>query len=57
MVAGTTLSMMMVNVPAVLLGDKIAQRMPVRAVHVIAATIFAILGVATLLGAGKSLDI
>ena len=57
MVAGTTLSMMMVNVPAVLLGDKIAQRMPVRAVHVIAATIFVILGVATLLGAGKSLDI
>jgi putative Ca2+/H+ antiporter (TMEM165/GDT1 family) len=49
--------MMMVNVPAVLLGDKIAQRMPARAVHVIAATIFAILGVATLLGAGKSLDI
>ncbi len=54
-VAGTTLGMMIANVPAVLLGDKIAQRMPVRAVHAIAAAIFAILGVATLLGAGERL--
>jgi len=54
-VAGTTLGMMITNVPAVLLGDKIAQRMPVRVVHGIAVAIFAVLGVATLLGAGKSL--
>ncbi|TQK05917.1 putative Ca2+/H+ antiporter (TMEM165/GDT1 family) [Herbaspirillum sp. SJZ130] len=54
-VAGTTLGMMIANVPAVLLGDRIAGRMPVRVVHAIAAAIFAILGVATLLGAGKSL--
>lgn len=54
-VAGTTLGMMIANVPAVLLGDKIAQRMPVRAVHAVAAAIFAILGSATLLGAGESL--
>lgn len=53
-VAGTTLGMMIANVPAVLLGDRIAQRMPVRVVHAIAAAIFAILGIATLLGAGKS---
>ncbi|MDP2169980.1 MAG: TMEM165/GDT1 family protein [Rhodocyclaceae bacterium] len=52
-VAGTTLGMMIANVPAVLLGDRIAHRMPVRLVHSIAATIFAILGVATLLGAGE----
>ncbi len=52
-VAGTTLGMMIANVPAVLLGDKIAERMPVRMVHGIAAAIFAVLGVATLLGAGK----
>ena len=53
--AGTTLGMMIANVPAVLLGDRIAQRMPVRLVHGIAAVIFAVLGVATLLGAGESL--
>ncbi len=52
-VAGTTLGMMIANVPAVLLGDRIAKRMPVRLVHGIAAAIFAILGVATLLGAGE----
>ena len=52
-VAGTTLGMMIANVPAVLLGDRIADRLPVRAVHSIAAAIFAILGVATLLGAGE----
>ncbi|MFZ2207268.1 MAG: TMEM165/GDT1 family protein [Porticoccaceae bacterium] len=51
-VAGTTLGMMIANVPAVLLGDRIAQRMPVRLVHAIAAAIFAILGVITLAGGG-----
>lgn len=54
-VAGTTLGMMIANVPAVLLGDRIANRIPVRVVHAIAAAIFAVLGVATLLGAGSSL--
>ncbi len=51
-VAGTTLGMMIANVPAVLLGNKIANRVPVRLVHGIAALIFAALGVVTLLGAG-----
>jgi len=54
-VAGTTLGMMIANVPAVLLGDRIAGKIPVRIVHAIAALIFAIIGVATLLGAGKSM--
>ena len=54
-VAGTTLGMMIANVPAVLLGDRIAHRMPVRLVHAIAAAIFAVLGAATLLGAGRAL--
>ena len=52
-VAGTTLGMMIANVPAVLLGDRIAHRMPIRLVHGIAAAIFLILGIATLLGAGE----
>lgn len=52
-ILGTTFGMMIANVPAVLLGDRIADKMPVRVVHAIAAAIFAILGVATLLGAGE----
>ncbi|VVE35017.1 membrane protein [Pandoraea terrae] len=44
-VAGTTLGMMLANVPAVLLGHKFADRLPTRAVHAVAAVIFAVLGV------------
>lgn len=54
-VAGTTLGMMIANVPAVHLGEHMANRIPVRLVHGIAAAIFAIIGVATLLGAGERL--
>ena len=54
-VMGTTLGMMLANVPAVYLGDRMSGKMPVRLVHSIAALIFAALGVATLLGAGQSL--
>ena len=56
-VVGTTLGMMVANVPAVYLGDRIADRMPVRTVHIIAACIFAALGVATLLGAGEGFGV
>ena len=47
-VAGTTLGMMLANVPAVLLGDRAARAIPMRLVHAIAAGIFAVLGVLTL---------
>ncbi len=50
-VAGTTLGMMFANTPAVLLGGRIADRMPTNVVHAIAALIFAVLGIATLAGA------
>ena len=53
-VAGTTLGMLIADVPAVFLGDKLAGRIPMTLVHRIAAAIFAALGIATLLGAGKS---
>ncbi len=56
-VAGTTLGMMLANVPAVLLGDRIAHKIPVKAVHATAALIFALLGVLTLLGVGEKLGI
>ncbi len=54
-VIGTTLGMMISNVPAVFAGDKLANRIPMKLVHSIAAAVFAVLGVATLLGAGASL--
>jgi putative Ca2+/H+ antiporter (TMEM165/GDT1 family) len=54
-VAGTTFGMMIANVPAVLVGDRLASKLPVPLVHGIAAAIFAILGVATLMGAGERL--
>jgi Ca2+/H+ antiporter, TMEM165/GDT1 family len=52
-VVGTTLGMLIADVPAVFLGDRLAHRLPVRTVHMIAAAIFAFLGIATLLGAGQ----
>ena len=52
-VAGTTLGMMIANVPAVFVGKQIAQKMPVKLVHSIAAAIFAVLGVVTLVGTLK----
>jgi putative Ca2+/H+ antiporter (TMEM165/GDT1 family) len=54
-VAGTTLGMMLANVPAVYFGDRIAGRVPLKLVHGLAALIFAVLGIATLLGAGRNL--
>lgn len=54
-VSGTTLGMMLANVPAVYLGDRIAGRVSLRLVHGIAALVFAGLGAATLLGAGAAL--
>lgn len=54
-VIGTTLGMLIADVPAVFVGDKLADRIPMKLVHSIAAAIFALLGIATLLGAGSSL--
>ncbi|WP_448507506.1 TMEM165/GDT1 family protein [Immundisolibacter sp.] len=52
-VTGTTLGMLIADVPAVFVGDKLASRVPMKLVHATAAAIFAVLGVATLLGAGR----
>ncbi|CAE6715701.1 TMEM165/GDT1 family protein [Candidatus Nitrotoga fabula] len=54
-VTGTTLGMLIADVPAVFVGDKLANRIPMRLVHSIAAAIFALMGTATLLGAGSKL--
>jgi putative Ca2+/H+ antiporter (TMEM165/GDT1 family) len=52
-VAGTTLGMMIANVPAVFLGNKIAERVPMTLVHGVSAVIFAVLGVMTLMNVGN----
>ncbi len=52
-VAGTTLGMMLANVPAVLLGEVAAKKLPMRLVHSVAALIFLALGVSVLLGFGS----
>ena len=54
-VAGTTLGMLIADVPAVFIGDRLAARIPMKLVHGLAALMFAALGIATLLGAGSSL--
>jgi putative Ca2+/H+ antiporter (TMEM165/GDT1 family) len=51
-VIGTTLGMLIADVPAVFAGDKLANKIPMKLVHSIAAAVFAALGIATLMGAG-----
>lgn len=53
-VAGTTLGMLIADVPAVFAGDKLSQKIPMKFVHSIAAGMFALLGLATLLGLGSN---
>ncbi|XZG69309.1 TMEM165/GDT1 family protein [Chitinibacteraceae bacterium HSL-7] len=47
-VIGTTLGMLIADVPAVFAGERLAHRIPMKLVHGVAAVIFAGLGVATL---------
>lgn len=53
-VIGTTLGMLIADVPAVFIGDRFAAKIPMKWVHGIAAAMFAAMGVATLLGVGAS---
>jgi Ca2+/H+ antiporter, TMEM165/GDT1 family len=56
-VIGTTLGLLIADVPAVFIGDRLSARIPMRLVHGTAAAIFAALGIATLLGAGAGLGL
>ena len=47
--AGTTLGMMLANAPAVWIGQKFTQRVPLKWVHAIAAGVFIAIGLATLI--------
>ena len=48
-IAGTTLGMLIADVPAVFVGNRFAAKIPMKLVHAIAAGIFAVMGVLTLL--------
>ena len=54
-VLGTTLGMLVADTPAVFAGERLATRIPMKWVHGSAATLFALLGVATLAGMGARL--
>ena len=49
-VVGTTLGMMIANVPAVYLGEVAAQKLAMRIVHSVVAFVFVVLGVVILVG-------
>lgn len=49
--------MLLADVPAVFIGDKLSSKIPMKLVHSIAAAVFGVLGVATLLGVGAGLGI
>ncbi|MBC7414493.1 MAG: TMEM165/GDT1 family protein [Herminiimonas sp.] len=56
-VIGTTLGMLLADVPAVFIGGRLASTIPMKLVHSVAAGIFLVLGIATLLGAGARLGL
>lgn len=56
-VLGTTLGMLIADVPAIFIGDRFAARIPMKLVHGIAAMMFTLMGLATLFGAGASLGL
>ena len=52
-IAGTTLGMLIADVPAVFVAGRLAAKIPMKLVHGIAAAIFGVLGVLTLLDVGR----
>ncbi len=54
-VAGTTVGMLVADVPAVFVGDRLAAKIPMRLVHGVAAGVFALFGLAALLNLGGHL--
>jgi putative Ca2+/H+ antiporter (TMEM165/GDT1 family) len=48
-VAGTTLGMMLANVPVVFLGERMTRLVPMRVVHMVSALVFAVLGALALM--------
>lgn len=53
---GTTLGMLIANVPAVYMGERLAGKIPMRLVHSLAACIFAAIGLGIFIGHGEDLQ-
>lgn len=51
-VAGSTLGLLLANVPVVFFGERVARALPMPLVHAASALVFAALGLLTVLGAG-----
>jgi putative Ca2+/H+ antiporter (TMEM165/GDT1 family) len=56
-ILGTTSGMLLADVPAVMLGERVTRVLPLSLVRRIAAGLFVLLGIATLLGAGSMLGL
>ena len=54
-IAGTVTGMLIANVPAVYIGDKMSHRLPARAISTTAALVFAVLGALVLAGVGEAM--
>ena len=54
-VAGSTLGLMLANVPVVYLGEKLIRKIPAKAVRIAACLLFCVMGVMTLMGEGIAL--
>lgn len=52
-VVGTTLGMLIADVPAVFIGDRLSTKIPMKLVHTIAASIFAVMGVLVIASAWR----
>ncbi len=50
-VLGTTLGMLIANIPAVLVGEALAQKLPMKAIRIVAAGVFIVTGLLTMFGA------
>ena len=56
-IAGTTTGMLIANVPAVYIGDRMSHRLPTRTISIVAAVAFAVLGVLALAGVGEAMTL
>ena len=49
-VIGTTLGMLIANIPAVLVGEALAQKLPMKTIRFVAAGVFIATGIVTMFG-------
>lgn len=56
-IAGTTTGMVIANVPAVYIGDRMSRRLPTRVIGIASAFVFGVLGLLVITGLGEQLGI